>query len=171
MKQRILRLLFKLFGPLELYCEHSLETFNELSTPIINQLRIFPGVRIGSPGKVSGSDGEYWYSQTSFIFLSDKKHISVSWKLQDDGGEPYPVIHISYVLDRTVRNSGIEVFAVYGIYPNQIPQLIEILTKLIQNETRSILTPPSAGYTCSGCGEQPAAQGQRLCPNCSFRNS
>lgn len=132
MKQALLKFLYKyVVSKVCSYTEHSLQAFEKASAPIITVLQSMDGIKIDKPFKVSDGGPEFHWVQTAMRRVSRVQHITISWRLQDDGGAPYPVIEMTkHVHFNNDSRDGIGQIGVTSIYPYQIvniPKYFKIL--------------------------------------------
>lgn len=129
---RIKQMVSKFIGSIPMYEIYPLETFQELSKPIIEQLKKIPRMEIcEKPYAVVGDWNEFYYVQTARKMLCDKVWITVSWRLQDDGWVPYPVVQISKIVHfNPDSREGIGTIGIEHIYPIGIPKLAKLIEQI-----------------------------------------
>jgi len=166
MKQALLKLLYKhVISKISCYAEHSLEAFEAASKPITTILQSIDGIKIGKPYKVSDGGPEYYWMQTARQQISQIQHISISWRLQDTGGEPYPVVEMTkYVRFNTDRRDGIGHVGITSIYPDQIVNLPTYL-KILQAHPTQFTNHESFSSHHSMCSDSPRTKSKPNFPH------
>lgn len=132
------RVVSRLIGKLQLYETYPLETFKTLSEPIIKELQKVPRMEIDRVYSCIGDGNEFYYTQSARKRLGGHVHLVVSWRLQDDGWTPYPVVSVSkYIRFNTDIREGVGVISLDSIYPMGIPNLVKIIEQ-IENHTEEL---------------------------------
>lgn len=132
------RAISRLIGKLQVYETYPLETFNALSVPIIAELQKVPRMEIDKVYSCVGDGNEFYYVQNARKRLGGHVHLVVSWRLQDDGWTPYPVISVSkYIRFNPDMREGVGVISLDSIYPMGIPNLVKIIEQ-IENHSEEL---------------------------------
>lgn len=132
LKQRIILWIYKKISKIPVFPTYSLEEFQRCSQPIIKELLQIDGITIGAPDRLIDGGLEYHFKQYARIKLDDKTHISISWTLQDDGRAPYPVIDVfKFIQIHQDPRAGILEIGITSIYPFQIPNIKQLIKKVI----------------------------------------
>mgnify|MGYP000885616777 CR=1 FL=1 len=119
---------------IKFYEEYPLATFNKLSLPILAEIGKLEGFELkdSKPYSVLSGDNLYHYVQTVKKRCSPSTHIMVTWRLQDDGHDPYMVVSIIKCIrfDTSKSGAGIGTIAIEGIYPSGIPDLVNYIKQV-----------------------------------------